>query len=192
MNTSPQSILDFWFEKPGEPDYNRQRACWFEVNPNFDGQIRAQFSAAVDAARAGELKSWSEQPNTALALLILFDQFPRNLYRGEARAFETDPAARALAHHVLQQGWDQGLVPVRRMFVYLPFEHGEDMPDQNESVRLMASLQAYPETEAQLGWAEQHRDVILQFGRFPWRNAALGRTSTPAELAYLKEHGGGG
>jgi uncharacterized protein (DUF924 family) len=126
-----------------------------------------------------------------LALVVVLDQFSRNLYRGDARAFAQDAHARECAREVLERGDDLARLPVERQFLYLPFVHSEDATDQDLAVELMRNLEAFPETRDAVVWAEKHRDVIRRFGRFPHRNAALGRPSTPAELAFLAQPGSG-
>lgn len=185
-------VLAFWFGAPDAADYGQARAAWFRKDDAFDAQIRARFLAEVEAAIAGQRGDWAACPQGALALFILLDQFPRNLFRNTARAFAGDAAALALAGHVVEQGWDCELLPVQRVFVYLPFEHSESLTDQDRSIALFAALAAeHTETAANLDYAHRHRDVIVRFGRFPHRNAALGRASTAAETDYLAQPGSG-
>lgn len=189
---APQAVLDFWFGRPGEPEHGQQRAAWFVKDPAFDARIRALFLPTVEAALNGDLDSWTATPRGALALLIVLDQFPRNLFRGTAKAFAGDAQARALAGKMVDAGFDQQLAPVERVFAYLPFEHSEAMADQERCVALCAALaEAAPGFESTLDYARRHRDVIARFGRFPHRNAALGRPSTPEEAAYLAQPGAG-
>lgn len=185
-------VLAYWFGAPDAADYGRARAAWFRKDDAFDAQIRARFLAEVEAAIAGQRNDWVASQQGALALFILLDQFPRNLFRNTARAFAGDTAALALARHVVDQGWDRQLLPVQRVFVYLPFEHSESLADQDRSVALFAALaEEHPETAGYLDYAHRHRDVIVRFGRFPHRNAVLGRTSTAAEADYLAQPGSG-
>jgi uncharacterized protein (DUF924 family) len=184
--THATEILQFWFA--GDPATDRpatQRKVWFEKDAAFDLAC-ADFAAARDLAKAGALDAWAETPQGGLALLILLDQFSRNLHRGSAEAFASDAKARAIARAMLARGFDQALTPVERMFVYLPFEHSEDLADQDLSVRLFAALDAAAGGEVH-DYAVRHRDVVRRFGRFPHRNAALGRANTAAEAAYLAE-----
>ncbi len=183
--TTPDDILTFWFG--GEP--SARRAVWFEKDATFD-RVCADLEAARNAAKAGTYDDWAQTPRGGLALLILLDQLSRNLYRGAAEAFAADAKARAIARAMLARGFDQMLTPVERVFVYLPFEHAEDPADQDLSVRLFAALNAVT-GEQTAEYAIRHRDVIRRFGRFPHRNAALGRTSTAEEEAYLAEPGAG-
>ncbi|HEY2618502.1 MAG TPA: DUF924 family protein [Acetobacteraceae bacterium] len=178
-------VLDFWFS--GEPA--RHRKVWFEKNQDFDATC-ARFADALRAARAGGFDHWTETPRGTLALIVLLDQFSRNLHRDSPEAFAADPKAREIARSAVARGFDRMLGPVERMFVYLPFEHSEDLADQDEGIRLFAALRDALGDET-IRHTEQHRDVIRRFGRFPHRNAALGRVSTPDELAYLAEPGAG-
>jgi uncharacterized protein (DUF924 family) len=179
-----RAILDFWFGMAkglGTP-----RIEWFRKDPAFDGQIRASFGELHGQAAARALDAWRASPETMLALVILLDQFSRNLYRGDPRAFAQDEYARECASEALRRGDDLGFIPVQRQFLYLPFEHSEDLADQDRGVELMHSLEAFEETRGLTAWAEKHRDIIRRFGRFPHRNAVLGRPSTPEELEFLK------
>ena len=185
-------VLAFWFGTPGDADYGQARAAWFRKDDAFDAQIRARFLNEVEAAIAGQRDDWTATPQGALALFILLDQFPRNLFRNTARAFAGDAIALALAERVVEQGWDRKLLPVERVFVYLPFEHSESLADQDRSIALFSALAGeYPETASYLDYAHRHRDVIVRFWRFPHRNAALGRTSSAAETDYLAQPGSG-
>jgi uncharacterized protein (DUF924 family) len=188
--TTPQAVLAFWFADG--PD--TWRPIWFRRDPAFDAAIRERFQALVAAARSSALHGWAETPEGALALAILLDQFPRNLYRGSAEAFAADALIRDIAREaVLTRRFDLALTPTQRVFLYLPFEHSEAMPDQDLSVSLFEGLRDYPEHARPGGtidYAWRHRAVIARFGRFPHRNAALGRESTPAEQAWLAAGGG--
>ena len=170
-------ILAFWFAG----DSAAPREVWFERNTEFDAAC-ARFAQALRYAKSGTYDDWTETPRGTLALIILLYQFSRNLHRGSAEAFAADAKARQIARVAITKGFDQALAPVERMFVYLPFEHSEDLADQEEAVRLFAAL-----GDDSVEYAQRHLDVIRRFGRFPHRNAALGRTSTPEELAYLAE-----
>jgi uncharacterized protein (DUF924 family) len=187
---APDDVLRFWFA-----DGNAAR--WFVRDAAFDAAIREQFASTVHAAGDGRLQGWTRTPEGWLALLIVLDQFPRNLYRDDARAFACDTRALSTALKGLERG-DDLLLPVwRRAFAYLPLEHAEDLALQDRAVALFAALcaAAGPGHRAQaeefLDYARRHREVIVRFGRFPHRNATLGRASTRAELAYLAEPGAG-
>lgn len=183
-------VLAFWFgAAPGSPDYGRTREVWFDESAAFDAEVHRSLAAAHEAATAGRLDAWAEGARGALALVILLDQVPRNIFRGEARAFATDEKARGVAGAAVARGFDRALMPVERMFLYLPFEHSERIDDQCRSLELFASLEADPATAGCLAWASRHYQVIARFGRFPHRNAALGRATTPEEAAFLAEPG---
>lgn len=172
----PQDILDFWFRQ--------DRKAWFGKDPVFDAEIRSRFLSAYERAFAGGLDSWRNEPKSCLALVILLDQFPRNMFRGTASAFAADPMALAAARVIVDRAWDRSLSPDERMFAYLPFEHSESIEDQERSLELFAGN---PNFE----WARRHWEIIRRFGRFPHRNAALGRESTPEEIEFLKQPGSG-
>ena len=188
--TTSDDILGFWFE--GDRHSFRER--WFKRDDAFDAAIRDRFGAAVAPGTAGAFDAWAATPQGALALCILLDQFPRNLFRGTAQAFAADPHARAIARTaVLRDRHDLALTPTERIFLYLPFEHSEAMADQDLSVALFEGLRDDPRHAAPGGtidYAWRHRAVIARFGRFPHRNAALGRASTPEEAAWLAAGGG--
>ena len=173
------SIIAFWRE--AGPDR------WYAKDDAFDAQIRGRFEAAHHAPARGEYAAWSADWEGALALLILLDQFPRNLYRHSGHAFATDPLARTVAAAALDAGHDQAAPLELRTFFYLPFEHSELIADQDRCVALCEALEAAGGPPAQ--WARMHRDIIVRFGRFPHRNAALGRSTTAEEQAFLDEGG---
>jgi len=177
MVASPIDVVSFW-QKAG-PDR------WFKKDPAFDDEIRERFLATYQAAAAGQLSGWEHSADGALALLILLDQFPRNMFRGDVRAFATDPLARAITAGAIVRGFDSQISKELRNFFYLPFEHSEDLADQE---RCIALNRASGDAE-NLKWAEIHADIIRRFGRFPHRNAALGRTTTPEEQAFLDSGG---
>jgi uncharacterized protein (DUF924 family) len=190
MSPDADRLLAFWFADGMETF----RKAWFVKDAAFDASCRDGFGKLVVPARDGALDAWAETPKGALALLLLLDQFPRNLFRGSADAFASDPHARSVARQiVLRDRFDLALPPVARMFFYLPFEHGEEMADQDLSVSLFEGLRDAPAMAAPEGaidYAWRHRVVIRRFGRFPHRNAALGRPSTAAEQAWLDAGGG--
>jgi uncharacterized protein (DUF924 family) len=172
-NITPNEIVDFW--RAAGPER------WFSAEPDFDRAIHSRFLAVHEAAAAGRLVAWETSQQGALALVLLLDQFPRNMFRGEARAFATDAMARAVADRALGHGFDQTADPAMRPFFYLPFMHSETLADQDRCVRLYETLND-PEN---LRYAREHRDVIEAFGRFPRRNDALGRATTPDERLFL-------
>ena len=173
---TPQSVLAFW--RAAGPDK------WFEKDAGFDAEIGRRFGGTYEAATAGEL-AWDENPEGALALVIVLDQFPRNMFRNSARAFAADPLARKVASRAIARGFDQRVPLAERMFFYLPFEHSENLADQE---RCVALNRASGDAEA-IKWAQAHADIIRRFGRFPHRNAVLGRATTAEEQAFLD--GGG-
>ncbi len=182
----PGEVLEFWFSE-------RARPLWFEQTTAFDEEIRARFGANVAAACIGDLDYWVRAVDSSLALVLLLDQFPRNIHRGTLRAFAGDARARATAGTAIDRGFDRRTPLDRRFFFYLPFEHSEDPKDQTRSVALFRR------------WAEEHRgvarerafetmkyalryqEIVTRFGRFPHRNSTLGRQSTPEEVAFLQE-----
>ena len=182
---NPDHVLNFWFA--GDP--TTRRKIWFERNVAFDSGCN-RFASALHEAKLGRFDHWAETPRGALALLILLDQMSRNLHRGSPTSYAADSKARTVARTALARGFDQQVGPIERMFFYLPFEHSEDRGDQDEAVRLFAALRDVLGERA-MESAEQHRDVIHRFGRFPHRNAVLGRVNTPDEAAYLAEPGAG-
>lgn len=182
-------VLSFWFGEPGSPDRGKPREAWFRKDAAFDARIRERFLALHASAALGERDRWREDPDTLLALVIVLDQFSRNLYREDPRAFSQDAMALECAELMIARGWDAPRLPVERQFAYLPFEHSESLEMQDRSVALFASLEAFPATKGLTAWAEKHRDIVRRFGRFPHRNAALGRDSTPEEIAFLAEPG---
>ena len=181
------AVLFFWFGGPGERGKRHKR--WFEKSDAFDGEVRTRFLELHEAAAQGRLSSWKGRPDECLALILVLDQFPRHLYRGSARAFATDGLALEAARHALAQGFDRDMLPVERLFAYLPFEHSEALADQDLACALTKPLEAFPETDDAYRYAVAHRDVIRRFGRFPHRNAALGRASTPQEIEFLQQPG---
>lgn len=186
--TAPQEILDFWFGAPGTPEHGTARELWFRKSDATDATIRERFGPDVEAALAGQRHDWQRGPREKLALLLLLDQFTRNMFRDTPRAFAGDPQALALAQAMVARGDDRLLVPLERWFVYLPFEHSESLQVQEECLRLCRQLVADGQPDA-LVWAQKHYDVIARFGRFPHRNEILGRASTPEEIAFLQQPG---
>ena len=158
---------------------------WYKKDPAFDDEIRRRFLKAYEAAAAGKLAGWEQNAEGALALLLLLDQFPRNMFRGSARAFATDPLARAVTAGAIVRGFESQVEPAMRQFFYVPFEHSEDLADQQRGIAL---YKAVGDAEG-LKWAELHADIIRRFGRFPHRNPALGRVTTPEEQKFLDDGG---
>ena len=180
---TPAEVLDFWFL--------RDRKAWFEKNPAFDEEIRSRFLPLYELAAGARLEGWKSKPKSCIALVILLDQFPRNMFRGTARAFASDPLALDAARAIVDQGWDKTLSPDERMFAYLPFEHSESLADQERCLAMMKEIAVFSQTADLPKWAEAHLVIIRRFGRFPHRNTALGRASTPEEVEFLKTPGSG-
>ncbi len=194
MNDRARAVLRFWFGEPSDPNYSHYRKAWFIKNDDFDTQIRQHFLGDYDQAAAGKYADWIEDCVTAVALLLLLDQLPRNLFRGQPQSFATDSDALSVAQHLVTTGADKGLIPVHRFFVYLPFEHSENIEHQYECVQLMQTfMNECPDLDdglkGGLDYAIRHQEVIQRFGRFPHRNEILGRQSTPAEIEFLQQPG---
>jgi uncharacterized protein (DUF924 family) len=181
-----REVSDFWFDP-------RAEKLWFDKNQAFDDEIRARFGDLIAEAAAGRLAAWEDNAADALALVIVLDQFPRNIYRGSPLAFATDPQALAVAGRALARGFDAALPRARHFFFYLPYEHSEDLADQDRSVALFRAWIATcapeqrEEADRHFTYILRHREIIHRFGRFPHRNAALGRPTTLAEAEFLKE-----
>lgn len=175
---TPQAVLDFWFDPAN-------RKGWFRATAAFDREVCERFEATVQAALQGDLGHWAESADGALALVIVFDQLPLNMYRGEPRSFAGEAQARQVAGLAIERGLDAQLPGERRAFLYMPFMHSESLADQDRSVALFE--------QAGLGdnlrWARHHREIVRRFGRFPHRNAILGRPSTEEELQWLSSDG---
>ena len=187
---TPAAVLDFWFGPPDDPGHRLPRPAWFRKDPAFDQQVRERFGPTIEAALAGRLERWAAEPLSALAQVIVLDQFTRNAFRDTARAFAGDERALAAARAMVESGQDRGLAGVQRQFVYMPFEHAEDLAAQEQALRLFAQLgQDEPALSDLLRWAQAHHDIVARFGRFPHRNALLGRASTAEEEAFLKSPG---
>jgi uncharacterized protein (DUF924 family) len=188
--TTPREVLEFWFGAPGSPEHGTRRPEWFRKDPAFDALVAQRFGPALEAALAGRLDAWAADASGTLALILVLDQFTRNSFRDTPRAFAGDPQALALARGLVARGADRTLPTLQRPFAYLPFEHAEDLAVQQESVRLFEALAAAAPDEAEsLDYAIRHRDIVARFGRFPHRNAILGRTSTAEELEFLRQPG---
>ncbi|WP_394761811.1 DUF924 family protein [Phenylobacterium sp.] len=177
MTAHPNDVVGFW--RSAGP------ARWFKKADAFDDAIRLKFEPVHHAAARGQYDRWADSPEGALALLLLLDQFPRNLYRGSAHAFATDPKARSIARAAIERGFDREVEPALRNFFYLPFEHSEDLADQDFGLALCAES---GDADA-LKWAGLHREIVARFGRFPHRNQAFGRVTTPEEQEFLDEGG---
>jgi len=177
-----RDVLDFWFGAPDSAELGADRAIWFQSDPKFDQEVRDRFGEAHQLASEGKLDDLMQTQKGALALIIILDQFSRNIYRNQGQAFATDVHAQQYAEQALEKGFERGLLTVEKKFFYMPYMHAEDLNQQEKSIELFIKL-GDPNT---LTFALCHRDQIVRFGRFPGRNQALGRKSTPAEEAFLK------
>jgi len=179
----PADVVEFWFSE-------RAKAKWFVKEDAFDDEIRTKFGAEIDRAAGGTYDAWLADPLGALAVVVLCDQFPRNIYRNSPRAFAQDAKAREVARIAIDRGHDRAVGTDQRMFFYLPFEHSELLVDQDRSVQLFtawAAAQPAGSADDEMKYVHRHREIVARFGRFPHRNAALGRDSTADELAFLSE-----
>jgi uncharacterized protein (DUF924 family) len=176
---SARKVLDFWFSDEVEKR-------WFDSGPEFDSEIREKFGDLYDLAFEGELSGWTATAESALALVILFDQFPRNMFRGSPKAYQSDEQAREVSRVALANAFDQQRSQKERAFFYLPLMHSEDLLDQTECVQLYRRMK----DEENLKYAIEHHDIIARFGRFPHRNVILGRQSSDEEQEFLKTHKG--
>ncbi len=194
---TPGTICEFWFgQHQDEAELiARQSALWWSKRDDVDSGIRVRFEPLLDRASAGELDGWRATPQGRLAFVLLTDQFPRNMFRNTPRAFAFDPLARAWARDAIDQGVDQRLRAIERVFLYMPLEHSESLDDQTEAVRLVGALTdgvapgLRPDFERFLDFARRHREIIARYGRFPHRNAILGRESDAAEIDFLQRPG---
>ncbi len=188
MSDVTPAVLSFWFGGLDEESAKTQQSFWFKSTPEIDTEIRDRFLEIHELAGQGHFDTDVQSPDDYLAIIIVLDQFPRNIHRGTPDAFATDPLALEWAKKAVSKGIDkQQPAPYRRMFLYLPFEHAENLDDQNEAVRLFKEMG----NDELTGYAAAHRAVIEKYGRFPHRNAVLGRASTPDEENYLSQPGAG-
>jgi uncharacterized protein (DUF924 family) len=183
-----KALLDFWFGPPDDPGREQHREIWFRATDEFDAALRREFLADYEVAAADALRSWEASPEGALAVVLLLDQVPRNIFRGTPRAFATDPAARATADRALEREFDELVPPAWRLFFYMPFHHSENIADQQRSLALFNNLPRNPDRRGSLRrYGRPYIEVIERFGRFPHRNEVLGRQSTPEEVTFLAE-----
>ncbi|MCW9045782.1 MAG: DUF924 domain-containing protein [Alphaproteobacteria bacterium] len=184
-----EEVLNFWFLPGDEPEFEKSKPNWFSKNDDFDREITERFLGDHEKAADGKLDKWKETSDGCLALLILLDQFSRNMFRGSPKSFEADPKALEIANHAIDKGFDKTFGPHQRMFFYLPFEHHEDIADQEYCLELVKDIPGAMDEGGYLVWAKAHYDIIARFGRFPHRNAVLGRESTSEEIEFLKQEG---
>ncbi|GAB4186161.1 MAG: DUF924 family protein [Wenzhouxiangellaceae bacterium] len=195
MMPTAQNIIDYWFGNDDDDAQiaKRQAELWWSKNDDVDSEIKQRFEPLTLAAEAGELDDWLGEPQGRLALILLTDQFPRNMYRDTPDAFRFDPLARQLMLDGLEQGADQALRPIHRLFYYLPLEHSENLAHQQRCVALFRELadavsaDQKPTFTGFIDFAVRHHDIIERFGRFPHRNRILGRQSTAEETEFLKQ-----
>jgi uncharacterized protein (DUF924 family) len=184
--TEADEVLAFWFGREYEPGYGEFREAWFRKDPEFDQQVQKRFGPLYERAAAGELDGWREEARSCLALVICLDQFPRNMFRGDGRTHATDDKALETARYALERALDRELPPFQRVFVYMPFMHSESVEDQRRSVELFGRLAEKPGAPDLTSYAVGHMEIVERFGRFPHRNAILGRETTPEEAEFLQ------
>ena len=189
MQSSPADVLAFWFGREDDPGYGEFRSQWFQKGEAFDREVTDRFGDLYERAAAGELDAWREEAESCLALVIVLDQFPRNMFRGDARTHTTDGKALDAAKYAIERALDRELPAFGRMFLYMPFMHAENVEDQRRSVELFERLAAEPGGPDVVEYAVGHREIVERFGRFPHRNAILGRETTPEEAEFLTQPG---
>jgi uncharacterized protein (DUF924 family) len=184
-----EEVLDFWFGHEGDPEYGRFRDEWFRKDPAFDAGVTQRFTDLYEEAAAGELDGWHDEAESCLALVIVLDQFPRNMFRGDGRTHAQDGRALETARYAVEHALDRELPAFQRMFLYMPFMHSESVEDQRRSVGLFGDLAAEPGAPDVVSYAVAHREIVERFGRFPHRNEILGRETTPEEAVFLTTEG---
>jgi len=188
-SAAAEAVVDFWFGSPGSAEHGSARKAWFAKDAAFDADIRERFGTLIEQALRGELDDWGGAPRSAIAQVLVLDQFTRNAFRDTPRAFAGDTLALATATAAIDAGEDRALDRYERWFLYMPFEHAEDRAVQERSLALFGGLTAETGVPGNLEWAQKHAAIVRRFGRFPHRNEILGRASTPEELAFLREPG---
>jgi uncharacterized protein (DUF924 family) len=182
-------VLDFWFGREGEPGYGEFREAWFRKDPAFDASVTEQFTDLYEEAAAGNLDGWRDDARSCLALVIVLDQFPRNMFRGDGRIHAADGVALESSKYAVEHALDRELPAFQRMFLYMPFMHSENSEDQRRSVELFEQLADEPGAPDVTSYAVGHREIVERFGRFPHRNEILDRATTPEEAEFLKTEG---
>lgn len=189
MPSRDQEVLDFWFGREGEPGYGEFRDAWFRKDAAFDAEVTELFADLYEEAAAGDLDGWRDDAKSCLALVILLDQFPRNMFRGDGRTHATDGKALDTSRYAVEHALDRELPAFQRMFLYMPFMHSENVEDQRRSVELFGRLAEEPGAPDVTSYAAGHREIVERFGRFPHRNGILSRRTTPEEAEFLKMEG---
>jgi uncharacterized protein (DUF924 family) len=182
-------VLDFWFGREGEPGYGEFREAWFRKDPAFDADVTERFADLYEEAAAGDLDGWRDDARSCLALVIVLDQFPRNMFRGYGRTHAADGIALESSKYALEHALDRELPAFQKMFLYMPFMHSENREDQRRSVELFQLLADEPGAPDVTSYAVGHREIVERFGRFPHRNGILDRETTPEEAEFLKTEG---
>ena len=188
-NNEMRKVLAFWFGKPEDLDYGKPRKFWFIKDSEVDQQVRDTFLPVYEQAVDRKLEQWKDTPLSCLALILLLDQFPRNMFRNSPQSFATDNQALELAQYAVSHQFDRQLLPVQRWFIYLPYEHSENLIHQQQAVSLFLTLQDDPDSHSSIEFVSRHYQIIERFGRFPHRNKILGRISTPEEIKFLTKPG---
>jgi uncharacterized protein (DUF924 family) len=189
VQSSAGEVLDFWFGQKDDPEYGRFRDEWFRKDPAFDATVTARFSDLYEEAAAGDLDGWREDAEGCLALVIVLDQFPRNMFRGDGRTHAADGKALGASKYAVEHALDRELPAFMRMFLYMPFMHSENVEDQRRSVELFERLAGEEGAPDVVSYAVAHRSIVERFGRFPHRNEILGRETTPEEAVFLTTEG---
>jgi uncharacterized protein (DUF924 family) len=187
MSTEIDRVLAFWFGRKGDPDWAQSREDWWKKDPDFDRACRDGFLRLYEQAARGDLDDWMASSDGSLALVILLDQLPRNMFRGQPRMYAADGKALGLAAHIDARGFDAAMTDVQKLFAHLPFEHDETLASQQRHVAYVRANYHGPRRDECLKAADRHLEIIERFGRFPHRNEILGRVSTPEEIAFLEE-----
>ena len=189
MPSKADEVLDFWFGRASEPGYGEFRDEWFHKDPEFDARVTDQFAGLYEEAAAGDLDGWRDEARSCLALVIVLDQFPRNMFRGDGRTHAEDGRALGASKYAVEHALDRELPAFQRMFLYMPFMHSESVEDQRRSVEMFERLAGEPGAPDVVSYAVAHRDIVERFGRFPHRNEILNRQTTPEEAEFLTTEG---
>ncbi|MBA2713058.1 MAG: DUF924 domain-containing protein [Rubrobacteraceae bacterium] len=189
MQSRAAEVLDFWFGREGEPEYGQFRDEWFRKDPEFDARVTRQFADLYEEAASGELDTWRDDAESCLALVIVLDQFSRNMFRGDGRTHAADGEALGASRYAVEHALDRELPAFQRMFLYMPFMHSENAEDQRRSVELFERLAGESGAPDVVSYAVGHKEIVDRFGRFPHRNEILGRETTPEEAEFLTTEG---